>query len=153
MKELQDLYAMYYKDLYDWFYYRCGNRSQAEDLTQDTFVQVIRSLSSYQGKSSERTWMFGIANHIWLTHLRQKRIELELNEQLATQPSAPSSVYLQVLDHIKQKDEKAYQIFILRMEGYSYEEIAHRLHCTSASVRVLFHRSKLWIQKEWEVDK
>lgn len=153
MKVLQELYAMYYKDLYEWFYYRCGNRSQAEDLTQDTFVQVIRSLSTFQGKSSERTWLFGIARHIWLSHLRTKQTELALHEHIPSNASTCIPLYEQVLAHIKQKDEKAYQVFVLRMEGYRYEEIAAQLQCSSSSVRVLFHRSKLSIQKEWEVDK
>lgn len=153
MKELQKLYASYYQDLYDWFYYRCGNKHLAEDLTQDTFVQVIRSIASFQGKSSERTWMLGIARHVWLSHLRIQKPTVELQDQVSSKPQEEATLYKQVLEQIKQRDERAYSVFILRMEGYSCEEIAQQLHCTSTSVRVLFHRSKLWIQKEWEEDK
>lgn len=153
MKELQELYASYYQDLYDWFYYRCGNKHLAEDLTQDTFVQVIRSIANFQGKSSERTWMLGIARNVWLSHLRKQKPTVELQDQVSSKPQEEATLYKQVLEQIKQRDERAYAVFILRMEGYSYEEIAQRLQCTSTSVRVLFHRSKLWIQKEWEEDK
>lgn len=110
MKELQELYASYYQDLYDWFYYRCGNKHLAEDLTQDTFVQVIRSIANFQGKSSERTWMLGIARYVWLSHLRKQKPTVELHDQVWSRPQEEPALYQQVLEQIKQRDEKAYTV-------------------------------------------
>ncbi|MEZ4289635.1 MAG: sigma-70 family RNA polymerase sigma factor [Myxococcota bacterium] len=49
---------------------RIGDRAEAEDLTQETFVQLYRSLGSFEGRSSLLTWTFGIAHNVCSRYYR-----------------------------------------------------------------------------------
>ena len=51
---------------------RSGNRADAEDITQETFLQVHRSISTYKGRASFSTWIFGIAHHTTCRHFRRQ---------------------------------------------------------------------------------
>ncbi len=52
--------------------YRVNDRSDAEDLVQETFIAAHRAAESFQGKSSEKTWLLGILKHKILDHYRSK---------------------------------------------------------------------------------
>lgn len=152
MRELHELYQAYSKDVWQWFYWKCGNHDIAMDLMQDTFVQVLRSLSTFQNKSSERTWIFGIAKHIWLNYLRKHMETLELNEDMVIHNIEDfQAQVVMLLDCLKEKDERSYIVFQMRLEGYSFDEIATTLACSSSSIRVLYHRAKLWLRTEMKV--
>ncbi|MFK8112348.1 MAG: RNA polymerase sigma factor [Rubripirellula sp.] len=51
--------------------WRLGNRATADDLAQDIFVQAYRSIATFRGEGSIRSWLLGIARHHVLSHLRQ----------------------------------------------------------------------------------
>ena len=52
----------YGDDLYRYALFALGRESDAEDAVQDTFLAAIKALETYSGKSSEKTWLFGILN-------------------------------------------------------------------------------------------
>ncbi len=52
---------------------RVGDRGVAEDLVQDTFLAAVQAKERYQGKSSEKTWLFGIMKHKIIDYYRRKR--------------------------------------------------------------------------------
>jgi RNA polymerase sigma-70 factor, ECF subfamily len=47
--------------------------ADAEDLTQEVFVRVLRGLDSYEERQLERAWVFRIARNVWLDHWRARR--------------------------------------------------------------------------------
>jgi RNA polymerase sigma-70 factor (ECF subfamily) len=55
---------------------RLRDRAEAEDVVQDVFLQVFRSIGSFEGRSSLLTWMFGIAHHQVCRRLRKRRLEV-----------------------------------------------------------------------------
>jgi len=57
------LHALYSQRIYRFALKRLRDPMEAEDVTQDVFMQIHRSLRSYEGRSSLLTWMFGIAHH------------------------------------------------------------------------------------------
>ena len=122
------------------------------DLSQDTFLQVMKSLYRYEAKSSERTWIMGIAKHIWLDHLRKKKVEVEYDDSVGQKENTKSLGYdmESVLQKLKQVNEKQYELVQYRLQGYSHSEIAGFMQCSEASVRVLFHRCKKWMKEEIE---
>jgi RNA polymerase sigma-70 factor (ECF subfamily) len=68
----QELYRTYRDRIFGFAMRRSGNRADAEDITQDTFLQVHRSISTYQGRASFSTWIFGIAHHTTCRHFRRQ---------------------------------------------------------------------------------
>ena len=57
----EELFARYRKPLYGFFGRRLNNSERAEDLTQETFLAVIRAVSRYEPRASVRTYLYGIA--------------------------------------------------------------------------------------------
>jgi len=65
-----EIYEAYFRRVYAFTLKRVRDPAEAEDLTQETFVQLYRSLSSFEGRSSLLTWTFGIAHHLCSRYYR-----------------------------------------------------------------------------------
>jgi RNA polymerase sigma-70 factor, ECF subfamily len=100
--------------LFAYVYRMVTHRADAEDLLQDVLVRVLQSLPGYRGGSRFKTWVFGIATHVCLDHLRGKkrwRVEAQLEgereahanperiERLGVLMSQPDFVY-EIREHI-----------------------------------------------------
>lgn len=69
------------KPLFGYIYRMVTQRQDAEDLLQDVLVRVLESLPQFRGESRFKSWVFGIATHVCLDHLRRKkrwRVEAQL---------------------------------------------------------------------------
>jgi RNA polymerase sigma-70 factor (ECF subfamily) len=66
-----EIYNEFFPRVYAFTLKRTGDPAEAEDLTQETFVQLFRSLDSFEGRSSLLTWTFGIAHHVCTRYFRQ----------------------------------------------------------------------------------
>jgi RNA polymerase sigma-70 factor, ECF subfamily len=111
---VETLFASWRKPLFAFVYRMVTRREDAEDLAQEVFVQALRALASFRGESQFKTWLFGIATHVCLDHLRQKqrwRAEAQMvaqqegvkssahNQQLAKLMSDPSFIF-DIKEHI-----------------------------------------------------
>jgi RNA polymerase sigma factor (sigma-70 family) len=66
------LYRGFNRPIYNFFANSGFTRDESRDLTQETFLQAFRSLSTFRGRSSAPTWLFGIAKNIWLEAVRSR---------------------------------------------------------------------------------
>ena len=71
------LYDSYHQDVFQFLIYLVKNRQTAEDLVQEVYVRVLRAYSSFEGKSSEKTWLFSIAKNIAIDHFRKQAVQKE----------------------------------------------------------------------------
>ncbi len=71
------LFRRFYEEtaprVYAFLYSRTGSTATAEELTQETFVEIIRNPATYDGRSDPVPWMVGVARHRWLRHVRAAR--------------------------------------------------------------------------------
>ena len=65
-----EVYTTYFPRVYGFCLKRVGDTTEAEDLAQETFVQLYRSLASFEGRSSLLTWTFGIAHNVCSRYFR-----------------------------------------------------------------------------------
>ncbi len=72
--DFAELYSNYYKRVYRWCFRIVRNREDAEDLTQDTFIHVMRKIHTFRGDASLSTWMYSVARNTALMRLRRKRL-------------------------------------------------------------------------------
>ena len=90
------------RPLFAYIYRMTTNPQDAEDLLQDTLVRVLESLPSFRRESQFKTWLFGIATHVCLDHLRgRKRWRLEaqiIGEREATRDGVPEQIMAVVTD-------------------------------------------------------
>jgi RNA polymerase sigma-70 factor (ECF subfamily) len=78
------IYNTYFPRVYRFALKRLGDPGEAEDVAQDVFMAVFRSLSSYQGDSSLLVWIFGVTRNTVNRRFRRRRARLEpLDERVA----------------------------------------------------------------------
>ena len=71
--EAKNLFEQYYTDVYRYLYSLGRDASLSEDLASEVFLEVIRSIGSFRGESDVKTWLFSIARHRWMHHLRRQK--------------------------------------------------------------------------------
>jgi RNA polymerase sigma factor (sigma-70 family) len=131
-----------------------GNPHDAEDLTQDVFVRVFRSLSTYTPGTFEG-WLHRITTNLFLDQVRRKqRIRFDAladdaGDRLAGREPSPSQVYDDThLDHDVQTaldallPEYRAAVVLCDIEGLTYEEIADVLGIKLGTVRSRIHRGR-----------
>ncbi len=127
-----------------------GNEAEAEDATQDTFVQAWRALPHFRGESSFETWLYRIVTNRCLNLLRSHRSTeplLETHEASSGRPNHLAEARSE-LDALKDAigrlppDQRA-TLVLRELEGLSYEQIAHVLGTTVPAVKGRLHRARL----------
>jgi len=137
------------------------DRTEAEDLVQETCVRAVQAVENLRPDSNVKSWLFTILRNIWLNQLRQRRaapkiVELDADEStlgMAVEASQdPHALYVtkverdQVREAIQQLSSEFREIIVLReYEELSYQEIATLLDCPAGTVmsRLGRARSKL----------
>ncbi len=152
--DIEALYKAYSDDIYKHLCWLTHNPDLSEDLLQETFLQAIGSIRSFRGDSSVKTWLFSIARHVWIGHLRKSRlitadgdvskfvIAADYDNGLQNKETAERIFAL-----IAAKDEKTRAIFFMRINGYSYHEISEKVRVSENSARVIDFRTKKWIKE------
>jgi RNA polymerase sigma-70 factor (ECF subfamily) len=102
----------------------------ADDLTQETYLRAFKALASFEGRSSVRTWLLGIARRTCADHLRavvrRRRLDARLAAQAWTeQPIADPAQRLGTADLVRTLSEERRTAFVLtQLLGFSYAEAA-----------------------------
>lgn len=153
-----ELYQRYFQRVYSYVYLRQRNRADAEEVVQEVFTAVFRSIDAYQGKSSLLAWIYGIAknsvnNHIRRARAHEQRIERAESELLRSSWSLDSCTPEEHLS-LRRSEEAIRErlasmadwhseVFVLRhVENLSIGEIASRVSRSSDAVRSSLYRMK-----------
>jgi RNA polymerase sigma-70 factor (ECF subfamily) len=141
----EELFARYRKPLYGFFARRLKNPERAEDLTQETFLAVIRGASRYEPRALVRTYLYGIALKLLAAERRKLFLQSTLR-QSAPEPKTdgtPESVLWvrQAMERLEARDR---EILMLReYEQLTYSDIAELLRIPVNTVRSRLFRSRL----------
>lgn len=165
-----ELVTRYEDRVYSMAYRMVGNREDAEDVLQDTFLNVIRSIGSFRKRSSFSTWLYRIAANAALTRLRKRsrkeKTEGEfLDEVYAVKQEAQSGQPLSdwsanpakkllteesrvIMEQaISELPEKYRTVFILRdVEGLPANEVAEVLELSIPAVKSRLHRARMFLR-------
>jgi RNA polymerase sigma-70 factor (ECF subfamily) len=136
-----------------------GNEEDAQDATQDAFVDAWRALPSFRGESSLETWVYRIITNRCLNLLRTRHSAEPLSETREASTGRPNQLAetSSELDALKEAivslppDQRA-TLVLRELEGLSYEEIAHVLGTTVPAVKGRLHRARLELlhaMREW----
>jgi len=135
------------------------NYAQAEDLTQEAFLQLHRKIASFRGESAFSTWLHRLSLNIVLMHLRKKGLpEVSLEEVLEPQQddsprreiatkdnTLHGSIDRMVLEKALEDLPPGYRIiFILHdIEGYEHNEIGEILGCSIGNSKSQLHKARM----------
>ena len=139
-----------------------NNTAQAEDLTQDAFLQVFRKLSTFKGNSALSTWLYRIAVNTVLMHFRKQALkQVSLDEPSSHDAKQVRREYgsrdgrlsgsvdrITLTRAIKDLPAGYRKIFLLHeVEGYEHQEIAKLLDCSVGNSKSQLHKAKLRIRE------
>jgi RNA polymerase sigma-70 factor (ECF subfamily) len=93
-----ELHRLYYRRVIAFAQKRLHDATEAEDVAQDVFLQIHRSIERYQGRSSLLTWIFGIAHHEVCNRFRRRSVEIGSFEDEASEVAAPTPSVEAVID-------------------------------------------------------
>ena len=93
-----ELHRLYHRRVIAFAYKRLGDATEAEDVAQDVFLQLYRSIARYEGRSSLLTWIFGIAHHEVCNRFRRRSVETVGFEDEAYEVAAATPTPDEVID-------------------------------------------------------
>ena len=167
-ERFQELVRRYEQKLYNFGRRMCRNESDAEDLVQDTFLNVYRFLKDFRYETKFKNWLYRVAANTSLKRQRRSKFapepELSLdefarNEETEALGEVPEWAQMP-LDQILNEElletlnqaiwslpEKYRIVVILRdVEEFSTEETAQILNLSPTNVKVRLHRARLFLR-------
>lgn len=150
MDDMSQIYQQHAQTVYKFLLSQCHDPDLAEELTQETFYQAVRSVDRFDGSCKVSVWLCQIAKHLWYQHLRKRRREAPMpGEPPETPlPSAEEGLLEQegrlgLLRQIHSLGPAAREVVYLRaFGGLSFREIGDVIGRSETWARVTFYRSK-----------
>jgi RNA polymerase sigma-70 factor (ECF subfamily) len=165
-----ELVKKYEHKLYNFSLRMCGDPVDAEDLVQETFLNVFRYLKDFRYETKFKNWLYRIAASTCIKKRRRSKFaperELSLEEFLprdeaAAQDKLPNWALIplekllnaelskMINQAILSLPEKYRLVIVLRdIEGFSTAETAHILNVSAANVKVRLHRARLFLREK-----
>jgi RNA polymerase sigma-70 factor, ECF subfamily len=140
-----ELFARYRGPLYGFFRRRLNGDQRAEDLTQETFLAVIRATDRYEPRALVRTYLYGIAMNL-LAAERRKQFRDSPPGEIAAEPATndASDAVLWIRQALERLGDSEREILMLHeYEQLSYTEIAKLLKLPVNTVRSRLFRSRM----------
>ncbi|NLP37898.1 MAG: sigma-70 family RNA polymerase sigma factor [Firmicutes bacterium] len=168
------LMQKYEKKVYTLCYRMTGNKEDAADLAQESFLKAFRALPSFQGQSSFSTWLFRIVTNTCLDERRKRQrkphiysldnplstADGEIQLEFADEGPGPLQITLEqelqkeIQELLHRLPPKQRAIIIMRdLQGFSYEEMAEALEISLGTVKSRLSRARsrlreLYLQRE-----
>ncbi|RUO64820.1 RNA polymerase sigma factor [Idiomarina ramblicola] len=153
----QRLYYLHIKQVYGLVLRLCADKSLADDLVQEVFVQLWQKLGSFRGDSKFSTWLYRVTTNICLTEMRkQKRwfAKLTSDSHDVSEQVSEGGLDMSQLDKLILKlPEQTRQVFVLHaLQGESHQQIADWLGIAIGTSKAQFHRARKRLE-EWLQDE
>ncbi|HET6506865.1 MAG TPA: sigma-70 family RNA polymerase sigma factor [Baekduia sp.] len=152
--DFAELYRAHLKDVYSYAYYRVGNHHDAEDLTEQTFLQAYRHFERAQAESDGRPmrpWLIRIAHNLaanlYRDRSRKPQTPIEDSETLSAMHTTEDLVegrdeLARILEGVKELPDDRREALIMRFAlGMDNREIARAMGRTDGATKVLLHRA------------
>src|SRR6201994_885659 len=153
------LYALHKRRVYSLCLRMLGNVAEAEDLTQEAFLQLYRKIGTFRGDSAFSTWLHRLSVNVVLMHLRKKSlpvVSLEETTQAGEEDTpkkdfgaddlalAGSIDRLQLQKAVSDLPPGYRTIFVLHdVEGYEHNEIAAIVGCSIGNSKSQLHKARM----------
>lgn len=154
MVDLDAVYRAHSASVYRFLLAKTGSRQLAEELTQETFYQAIRSIDRYDASCKITTWLCAIAKNALRTHRRKHPPTEAIEDQPLQTPSAEAEAIsadakLSLMRRLHALPEPYREIVYLRSLGnLSFREIGELLGRSENWARVTFYRAKEKLGKD-----
>jgi RNA polymerase sigma-70 factor (ECF subfamily) len=145
-----------------------GDTAEAEDLTQEAFLQLFRKISTFRGESAFTTWLHRLVVNVVLMHLRKKGLQQVSLDEVDSSQEEPvrrdygdedrrlmGSIDRLSLDRAIAALPDGYRtVFVLHdVEGYEHKEIAEIMDCSTGNSKSQLHKARLRLRQHLRDDQ
>ncbi|EWH22062.1 RNA polymerase sigma factor SigX [Bacillus haynesii] len=164
----QKIYDQYHQDLFQFLFYMVKDKNQAEDLVQEVYIRVLHSYETFEGRSSEKTWLLSIARHVAIDWFRkQQTIRQRIlgtfdweKQDVKDRKPLPEDIVMQnenlkeIFEALDKCTLDQRSVIVLRfIQGYSISETAKALNFSESKVKTTQHRGLKVLRKQMELLK
>ena len=153
------LYRLHNRRVYSLCLRMVSNTAEAEDLTQEAFLQLFRKIATFRGESAFSTWLHRLSVNVVLMHLRKKSLPVVSLEETTqnTEEDSPKKDFgaedlslagsidrLQLQKAVESLPPGYRTIFVLHdVEGYEHNEIAGIVGCSIGNSKSQLHKARM----------
>lgn len=156
------LYNLHKRRVYSLCLRMTTNTAEAEDLTQEAFLQLFRKIGTFRGESAFSTWLHRMAVNVVLMRLRKKGLPIvPLEDTIETEEETPKKELgaedislagsidrLQLQRSIDALPPGYRSIFVLHdIEGYEHNEIADMVGCSIGNSKSQLHKARMKLRE------
>jgi len=154
MEAFEEVYRRHHKRVYSICLRMVRNATEAEDLTQEVFIQLFRKLHTFRGDSSFTTWLHRLTVNQVLMHFRRRVVKSEKTTDDGSTPirivsGTENPSRMAVIDRISLNQAiaqlpRGYRlVFILHdLEGYEHDQIGKMLGCAVGTSKSQLHKAR-----------
>ncbi|MBV8891957.1 MAG: RNA polymerase sigma factor [Acidobacteria bacterium] len=154
----ETLYNLHKRRVYSLCLRMTANAAEAEDLTQEAFMQLFRKIATFRGESAFSTWLHRMAVNVVLMQLRKKGLALvPLEDDIESEEETPKKDFgaqdltlegsidrLRLQNAIGKLPPGYRTIFVLHdVEGYEHNEIAEMVGCSIGNSKSQLHKARM----------
>jgi RNA polymerase sigma-70 factor (ECF subfamily) len=159
MQAFEELYQRHHRRVYSLCLRMTQNVQEAEDLTQEAFIQLYRKIGSFRGDSAFTTWLHRLTVNQVLMHFRKRSVKMEKTTEEGetpvqvvhgtANPNAMPVVDRIALDNAIAQLPPGYRsVFILHdIEGHEHEEVARMLGCSVGTSKSQLHKARMKLRR------
>lgn len=159
MAAFEELYQRHHRRVYSICLRMLQNPYEAEDLTQDVFIQLYRKVGSFRGDSAFTTWLHRMTVNQVLMHFRKRNVKFEkvteegeTPDQIVTGTADPDRMpivdKIALENAIEELPDGYKNVFLLHdVEGFEHEEVARILGCSVGTSKSQLHKARLKLRK------
>lgn len=159
MAAFEEIYQRHHRRVYSICLRMLQNAFEAEDLTQDVFIQLYRKIGSFRGDSAFTTWLHRLTVNQVLMHFRKRNVKFEKTTEEGETPEqivagTANPFKMQIVDKmalenaIEQLPTGYKNVFVLHdVEGFEHEEVARILGCSVGTSKSQLHKARLKLRK------
>lgn len=145
---IEDAMDRFSTDVYRMAYARTGNKSDAEDITQDTFIKYMKEQKPFSDENHVKAWLLRVAinssKNLVTSAWHRKNTSMDAADLMSTIIEEESEVYYAVA---KLPEKYRVVIHLYYYEGYSVEEIAQMLSAKDSTVKSWMRRARMKLKE------
>jgi RNA polymerase sigma-70 factor, ECF subfamily len=159
----EQIVKQHWRKVFNVAYKFVGKHDEAEDLTQDIFLKIFRSLDTFDRRANFQTWLISVSRNLCIDHYRSVRKEREtIDRQVDANELTPAAPDAGPIAALEQRDrvtllrqalarlpESLRTAVVLRdLQELSYQEIADRLHLPEGTVKSRINRGRTELARQ-----
>ena len=155
LRKFEEIVNLYQRDLVNFHYRFVGNKPEAEDLAQDTFIKAYKKFDTLKEPDKLKSWLFQIARNTVIDFFRKNKnrpfaLDSSILENIAGTTAADYQDHVANMEVSKELDRCIDQLVkedraiikLLYYEGFSYKDISELLHINQNTLKSRLHRAR-----------